>query len=200
MVRRIVFTAFVLFLIVGATAQAPLPRDVREVIERAIAGEREAMARYEAYAVHAESEGYLGAAALFRAQARAEKTHMNRFTRILSARSLPVPEAQPVSTEAGQTAENLRAAANAETGERDGIYADAIRVCDRNSAGDIRQVFDQTRDTEVEHANLCTSAVRQLQSMKEPKTFYVCGHCGYTTDVRLGICALCRGRDVEAVH
>ncbi|HVS32041.1 MAG TPA: ferritin family protein [Thermoanaerobaculia bacterium] len=200
MIRRIFFASLIVFLIVGATAQAPLPRDVREIVERAIAGEREAIARYEAFAVRAESDGYLGVAALFRAQARAETTHLNRFTRILTTRSLPVPAALPVSVEAGQTADNLRASVAAETGERDGIYADAIRVCERHGAGDIRQIFDQTRDTEVEHANLCTAAVRQLSAMKEPKTFYVCRHCGYTTDVRLGMCALCRGRDVQSVN
>jgi rubrerythrin len=201
MQRRIFFAAVIVFFFFGASAQAPLPRDIRDVVERAIIGEREAIARYEAFAARAEADGYLGIASLFRAQARAESVHLSRFSQILESRGLPVPDKRPAPPTAGETGDNLRASVSAEHGERDGIYADALNVCRANHNQDIATIFDQTRDVEVEHANLCQNAVRQLTSYKEGRTFYVCTECGYTTDVRLGgLCALCRGRKVEAVN
>ena len=53
-------------------------------------------------------------------------------------------------------------------------------------------LFDTTRDVETEHANLCNGAMHNIDELKSPKTFYVCGHCGFTTDVRLPLCPLCR--------
>ena len=199
MVRRIFFASFMLFFI-GATAQAPLPRELRDVVERAIAGEREAIARYESFAAKAETDGYPGVASLFRAQARAEKVHLDRFTQILESRGLPVPEPRPGTPTAGDTADNLRQAVAAERSERDGIYQEALSACRLHRAEAIAKVFDQTRDTEVEHANLCDMAVRQLASFKGDKTYFVCSECGYTTDIRLGMCPLCRGHEVTAVH
>ena len=197
--RRIFFASLMLFFI-GATAQAPLPRELRDAVERAIAGEREAIARYESFAAKAETDGYPGAAALFRAQARAESVHLKRFTRVLASRGLDVPDSKPAAPTAGDTADNLRAASAAERSERDGIYQEALAACRLHRAEEVAKIFDQTRDTEVEHANLCDTAVRQLAAFKSEKTFYVCTHCGYTTDVRLGMCALCRGREVLTIR
>jgi rubrerythrin len=50
----------------------------------------------------------------------------------------------------------------------------------------------------VEHANLCSAASRDLDSMKEAKTFYVCGKCGYTTDVKLPFCPACQHKVAPA--
>jgi rubrerythrin len=34
--------------------------------------------------------------------------------------------------------------------------------------------------------------------MKSPKTFYVCGACGYTTDVKLRSCPVCQHKHAPA--
>jgi rubrerythrin len=167
---------------------------VRNVVERALAGEREAVARYEAFAAKAVEEGYPGAAALFRAQVAAERTHAERFASILRKNDVPVPPEEPVTPKVGTTEENLRAAATAEALERDGIYREAVETCKRHGAEEIAKIFDQTRDSEVEHANLCNSAARNPASIKEPKAFYVCNACGYTTDVRLSFCPACQNK------
>ena len=172
-------------------AMNPLPREVREVLQRALANEREAVARYEVFARKSEEEGYLGAAALFRAQARAERTHEERFAALLQAHGVTLPDEGTHTPVVGSTAENLRTAASAEKSERDGSYREAVETCNLLGAAEIAKVFDQTRDSEVEHANLCTTAARNLDSMKDAKTFYVCGKCGYTTDVKLPYCPAC---------
>lgn len=191
MKRTLVVIALSSIALGAIAATNPLPREVRDVLQRALANEREAAARYEAYARKAEEEGYRGAAALFRAQARAERTHGERFAATLRAHDVPVPAEPGFSPAAGATADNLRNAAAAEKAERDGMYRDAIATCHLHGATEIAKVFDQTRDSEVEHGNLCNTAARDLDSMKEAKTFYVCGKCGYTTDVKLPFCPAC---------
>ena len=191
--KRAALILMMLSIALGAIAAAnTLPREVRDVLLRAMAGEREAVMRYEAYAQKAQEEGYPGAAALFRAQAQAERTHANRFAEILTANAVAVPEETSVRPNVGSTADNLRAAALAERAEQDGTYREAVEACRLHGAADVAKIFDQTRDTEVEHANLCNTAARDLASLKEAKTFYVCAKCGYTTDVKLPFCPACQ--------
>jgi rubrerythrin len=201
MKRRITVT-MVLFMAVGAfAATGTLTREVRSVVERALAGEREAVARYEAFAAKAAEEGYPGAAALFRAQAKAESTHAERFAAMLRDAGVPVPVADPPQPKVWSTSENLHAAAVSETEERDGIYKEAIETCRSHGASDAAKVFDQTRDSEVEHSNLCAAAGRDMNGMKQEKAYYVCGHCGYTTDVKLPFCPSCQKREaLDVIH
>lgn len=192
--KRALFVPALLAIALGALAATALSRDVRTVLLNAVTNEREAVARYELYARKADQEGYPGAAALFRAQARAEQTHADRFIAVLRDNEVAPPPEQPFALSAGTTGENLRAAAVAERAERDGVYREAIDTCKKDGANDIAKLIDQTRDSEVEHSNLCSAAARDLESMKSAKTFYVCGKCGYTTDVSLGFCPACQLR------
>ena len=183
-------------------ADKPIAPDVRAVLEKALANERDAVIRYKAFAAKATDEGYLGAAALFTAQAKAESIHAQRFAAALKERGVVVVEA-PSSYKpmVGSTADNLRSAAAAETGERDGIYRDAIEVARRNGDTAMAKMFDETRDVEVEHANLCSTAARNLESMKQDRTYYVCEKCGYTTDIALARCPDCmHGGALEPAH
>ncbi len=190
--KRLLIPVLAAALFFGA---APASFKVRVSMERAVVNEREAIARYQAYAQKATEEGYLGAASLFRAAASAETVHLEKFIAAMKSRDLTPPaetEQQPV---VGTTAENLRAAAAAEASERDTTYREAIAAAVESKDDVMKTVFDQTRDTEVEHANLFIAAGRQLDSMRAAKTYYVCEHCGYTTDINLPLCALCRDRD-----
>ncbi len=184
---------FALFVVVVAIGAAP-PLSVRYTLEKALANEREAAARYDACAQKAEEEGFLGAASLFRAAARAERVHAARFEQALRERGNTVPEPNVQVPAIGSTADNLRQSVSLENAERDGMYRQAIDAA-RNARDEaLLTMFDQTRDTEVEHANLMSAALRDLDSMKAPRTYYVCDDCGYTTDIDLPLCALCRAR------
>ena len=191
--KRLFFASAILFFFLAAATR--LPGDIRNMLERALAGEHEAAARYEAFAAKADEEGYPGAAALFRAQARAEATHAKRFTAAMKEAGIDVPDADPPKPTIYSTPDNLRAAAAAEASERDGMYREAAEACRRSSLDNLAKLFEQARDSETEHANLCNTASRQLDALKQPRTYFVCDGCGYTTDVKLGFCPVCRRRE-----
>jgi len=179
-----------LFLLVAA-----VPYRLQSILQRSLQNERETVAKYEACAVKAEEEGYPGAAALFRAAARAEGVHAQRITEALQARGIDIPEPAIGHPAIGTTENNLRAAAIAEAQERDSTYKDALEAAQEARDEQLVTLFDHTRDTEVEHANLFSTALRNLDQYRQPKQFYVCDKCGYTTDVDLPLCALCRNRE-----
>lgn len=196
--KRALSILAILSIAAGTLAATTLSREVRTALQNALTNEREAVARYELFARRADEEGYRGAGALFRAQARAERTHAERFEALLRANDIPLPPEQTFTFDAGTTGDNLRTAAAAERAERDGAYREAIETCNQQGATEIAKVFDQTRDSEVEHANLCDAAARDTGSMKAPRTFYVCSKCGYTTDVQLPYCPACRHKVAPA--
>lgn len=176
-------------------ADKPIAPDVQVALEKALASEREAVARYTAFAKKAGEEGYPGAASLFRAMAVAEGIHAKRFAGALKEHGIVVPPApESYNPQVGSTSSNIRFAAANEVAERDGMYRDAIDTCRRNGDSGMAKMFDETRDVEVEHGNLCTAASRDLDSLKQPKTYYVCDRCGYTTDIDLSLCPDCRHR------
>ena len=196
--KRMLILLAVSSIALAAIAATALPREVRNVLQDALTNERQAVARYELFAAKADEEGYRGAAALFRAQAQAERTHAERFAALLRAHDIPIPDEQAYTPHVGTTADNLRAAASAEREERDAVYREAIETCKAHGAADAAKVLDQTRDSETEHANLCSAAARDVESMKQRKTFYVCGKCGYTTDVKLPFCPSCQHKQPPA--
>ena len=182
-----------LFVAAGLlAADKPLSPFVRKALTSAVYGEKSAAARYDAFAAKADQEGYPGAAALFRACAKAERIHLARFETALKGRGVEPSNESPTSPSVGSTRDNLRTAASLEQAERDNTYKEACDVCTTARDEEMNRLFDITRDVETEHANLCSSAMHKMDDLKTAKTFYVCGHCGYTTDVRLPLCPLCR--------
>jgi len=182
-----------LFVAAGLlAADKPLAPLVRKALTSAVYGEKAAAARYDAFAVKADQEGYPGAAALFRACAKAERIHLARFEAAMRSRGVEPSNDTATAPSVGSTRDNLRTAASAEQTERDFTYKEACDNCTTARDEGVATLFDTTRDVETEHANLCNSAMHNVDELKNAKTFYVCGHCGYTTDVRLPLCPLCR--------
>jgi rubrerythrin len=174
---------------------------VQKALTHAAIGERIAAARYDAFAARADADGYLGAAALFRACAKAEHIHATRFEKLLHDRGLPVPMNELPKFDVRTTQENLETAVSSEQAERDSSYLYAINVANEANDRDAASLFDVTRDTETEHANLEAEALRHLDRMRAPREYYVCDHCGYTTEVHLSLCPSCRNHDSPpAVH
>lgn len=185
----------VLSVSLSSAGQGNVTFTVRHMLDRAYHNERETVAKYELFAQKADEEGYPGAANLFRAAARAETVHARRFEAAMKERGIPVPQVGEAKPEVGSTADNLRRSASLELQERDGLYHDALAAAKEAGDQKLYLVFDQTRDTEVEHANLMSSAARQMNELKTDKPYYVCEDCGFTTDVELPMCALCRVRE-----
>lgn len=184
------FTMLLLFtgssiLMAGSRAIAPL-RD-------ALRGERETQARYLACAAAAETEGLAGAASLFRASARAEEIHGNRFASLLKARGVD-EEIKVETPTVGTTEENLHAAARKERGEVEDTYRALASEALTNGDKEASDCLELARTTEIEHLNLYVALAntRDPAALKEAKTYHVCGACGYTTDVQLRACPACR--------
>ena len=186
------------FLLALTATLFATPFPVQKTLTNAVNNERAAVARYDAFAAKAEAEGYIGVANLFRACSKAERIHLQRFLGMMTARDIVPPAEALPRLDVGTTRENLQTAISLEQGERDSVYLFAINACNEAKDDAASKVFDETRDAEVEHANLEAAAVRNLESMKRPHEYYVCEHCGYTVEIKLPLCPSCRDAHAPA--
>ena len=165
-----------------ATTSASASAVVLEHLQEAFNGESNAKARYEAFAKKAETDGYGSVASLFRAAARAEGIHAANHAVVI--RKLGAEPAATVKTpDVKATADNLKAAVEGESYERDKMYP--LFIKDARAAGDADAVrtFNFALSAEGEHAKLYAEASDRLPSLKGAKagTYYVCTVCGFTT-------------------
>ena len=155
-------------------------------------GESNAKAKYEAFAVKAEEEGYLSVAALFKAGARSEEIHANKHAaeiKKLGAKPVADIKAPEVKT----TAENLEAAIKGETYETDSMYPEFLKQAEADKNSGAAMSFRGALATETEHAKLYKQALAELDSWKAAgKEFLVCQICGFiSTDPALRKCPVC---------
>jgi len=93
----------------GAGVAAAAPSKTLDNLTAAFNGESNAHAKYLEFAKKADQEGYAGAAALFRAAARAEETHARTHGEVITKLG-GSPKAEIKLPAIGTTAENLKAA------------------------------------------------------------------------------------------
>ncbi|MGB7552808.1 MAG: ferritin family protein [Candidatus Korobacteraceae bacterium] len=151
-----------------------------ENLQTAFNGESNAHARYLAFAVKAEQEGYAGVASLFRAAARAEEIHAaNHLAEIQKLGVSAQAKIDPPVVKS--TKENLEAAVRGETYERDIMYPDFYKQARAVGNNDAFRTFNYAREAEAEHAKLFMEAFNNLENMRGKSTYYVCTVCGFTT-------------------
>jgi rubrerythrin len=151
-----------------------------ENLQTAFNGESNAHARYLAFAVKADQEGYGGVASLFRAAARAEEIHAaNHLAEIKKLGGSG--QAKIESPVVKSTKENLEAAVKGETYERDIMYPDFYMQARAVGNNDAFRTFNYARNAEAEHAKLFMAAFNNLENMRGKATYYVCTVCGFTT-------------------
>jgi rubrerythrin len=178
---RNLLTAAVAFLTLVAAFAGPshagktLPN-----LQEAYNGESNAHARYAAFAEKADAEGYTKVASIFRAAARAESIHAANHAAVI--RSLGgEPTADVVAPTVKSTAENLQAAIDGESYERDTMYPEFIATARAEGLKDAVRTFNFAVEAEALHAQLYADALKSLDRMKgEPLTLYVCSTCGRT--------------------
>jgi rubrerythrin len=133
-----------------------------------------------AFAKKADQEGYLAAASLFRAAARAEQIHAaNHAVVIKKLGAQPVAKIETPTPKS--TRENLEAAIKGESYERDEMYPAFLKQARQEGNADAIQTLNYARNAEVEHAKLYTAALGSLEGMRSARSWYVCPVCGYTT-------------------
>lgn len=179
--RILIFAAAavsLLFLIFPATAATAKTLDN---LQAAYNGESNASARYLAFAKKAEAEGYGEAAGLFRAAARAEQIHAAAHGEVIKKLG-GAPKADVKAPDIKSTRENLQAAIEGESYERDKMYPEFIKQAQTEGVKEGLKSFNYAIAAETEHAKLYAATLNRLASLKgTPQgTFYVCTVCGYT--------------------
>jgi rubrerythrin len=90
-------------------------------------------------------------------------------------------EAKIEKADVKTTAENLKAAIEGESYERDTMYPAFIEQAKKDANRAAIRTFNLARTAEIEHAKLYTEALKNIDTWKSgKKTFYVCTVCGET--------------------
>ncbi len=150
-------------------------------LQAAYEGESNATIKYTAFAIKAEADGYLRAASLFRAAARAEQVHAVHHARIIKKMG-GTPSAVIHSPEVKSTRENLEAAKAGEEYERDVMYPSFIKEAEGSGFKDAVRTFELALKAETVHAKLYGKTLANLEDQRVQTTFYVCLVCGEVTD------------------
>jgi rubrerythrin len=184
--------ALVLFALAGSPfVAAAAPAKTLDNLMAAFNGESNAHAKYLEFAKKADQEGFAGAAALFRAAAKAEETHARTHGEVITKLG-GTPKAEIKLPEIKTTADNLKAALEGETYERDKMYPEFIAEARTAGNKDAVRAFNFAIAAEGEHAKLYGEASINLQAWKAAKAFYVCPVCGKTVvAVDFSKCPVC---------
>jgi len=150
-------------------------------LQAAYEGESNASVRYTAFSIKAQVEGFLRAAALFRAAARAEQVHAANHARVIIKLG-GTPHANLQAPEVKSTRENLEAAKAGEEYERDVMYPTFIKEAEAGGQTDAVRSFRGAMKAEAVHAKLYGEALANLEAQRVQTTFYVCLVCGEVTD------------------
>jgi rubrerythrin len=153
----------------------------------AFEGESNAHAKYTAFAVQADADGWHGAASLFRAAGRAEQIHAANHARVIKQLG---GEAQCTlhAVEVKGTLENLKAALGGEQYEIDTMYPGFLEEATERGNTPAIRTFHGALEAEKTHARLYGEAIALLQGGKRDswigavREFYVCPVCGYTSE------------------
>jgi rubrerythrin len=174
-----------------STVPAALPTHEQTLknLLAAFNGESNASARYAAFAIKADAEGYLKVGSLFRATSRAEQIHATRHSEVIQKLG-GTPEATIEPAAVNTTVENLQAAIAGELFEVNVMYPDFIHEAEMQKNAAARRSFRFAIEAEKEHALLFTNALEHIQhcvdkscqKLSNKATYYVCPECGFTAD------------------
>jgi rubrerythrin len=177
----------------GFTARAVAATPTLNNLQAAFNGESNAHNRYLLFAKQAETEGYGEVASLFRAAAQAEQVHAGNHAQVIKKLGA-VPAAKIETPAVKSTRENLQAAIEGETYERDTMYPDFLKQARAEGNRDAIRTLNLAKTAEAEHAKLYAHALQTLASLRgsTAKGYFVCPTCGFTVpEVNFASCPSC---------
>jgi len=178
----------------GACAQEPAApsNTTLDNLMAAYNGEKNANARYLAFAVKANEEGYDIAASLFRAAALAEQIHFERHAVVITKLG-GTPTAVLDVPVVNSTKENLEAAFKGETYEKEVMYPEFLAQAKKDNIAGAIDAFEDAEAAEGVHAKMYARMILTLESSKGlVKVFYVCPVCGNIVDaITTAMCPIC---------
>ncbi|MBE0501645.1 MAG: rubrerythrin family protein [Desulfuromonadales bacterium] len=148
----------------------------------AFAGESQARNRYTYFASVARKEGYMQIEALFIETAENEREHAKRFFKFLEGGMAEITATFPAGV-IGNTAENLKAAADGEKEEWTALYPGAAKIAEEEGFPLIAQAFRAIAKVEAKHEaryrKLLTNVETGQVFKKETVVAWKCRNCGY---------------------
>lgn len=151
----------------------------------AFAGESQARNRYTYFASAAKKEGYEQISAIFLETADNEKEHAKLFFKLLQGGEAEIIASYPAGI-IGDSAANLKAAAEGENFEWTTLYQNSADVAKKEGFMDVYETFTQIAKVEKFHESRYLSL---LKSVKEGKVFkknvpvrWHCRNCGHVFD------------------
>jgi rubrerythrin len=153
----------------------------------AFAGESQARNRYTYFASEARKEGYEQIASIFLETADNEKEHAKLFFNLLKGGEVEIIASYPAGP-VGDTAANLKAAADGENLEWTTLYQNFAEVAKKERFEEVFQTFTQVAKVEKFHESRYLDL---LKNVKEGKVFkkgapvkWHCRNCGYVFEGR----------------
>ncbi|NLY10651.1 MAG: rubrerythrin family protein [Firmicutes bacterium] len=135
----------------------------------AFAGESQARNKYTYFASVAKKEGYEQIAAIFAETADHEKEHAKRFAKFLGM--------------IGDTAANLRDAAEGENYEWSTMYKEFEKTAREEGFDEIADVFREVAEVEEEHEKRYLKLLERVKDgtvfVREKSIRWQCRNCGY---------------------
>lgn len=151
----------------------------------AFAGESQARNRYTYAASVAKKEGYEQIAAFFLDTADNEKEHAKMFFRLLEGGDAEIVASYPAGV-IGDTAANLRAAADGEKHEWTTLYQDFAKTAKEEGFTDAYNTFTQIAKVEKYHESRYLALLKSVQEgsvfKKNASAKWHCRNCGYVAE------------------
>lgn len=148
----------------------------------AFAGESQARNRYSYFASKAKKEGYEQIAAIFLETADNEKEHAKREFKFLQGGELEITGSFPAGV-IGDTAFNLKAAAEGEHHEWTEMYPEFAKVAEEEGFNEIAEVFRSIAKAEAQHEKRYLALLKNIEEGEVFKKGNVikwkCRNCGY---------------------
>lgn len=162
----------------------------------AFAGESQARNRYTYFASQAKKEGFEQICAIFQDTAENEKEHAKRFFKFLEGGDGEITATYPAGI-IGNTAENLKHAAEGERLEWGTLYPDFARVAVEEGFPEVAEVFRAIvvaeRQHEKRYRDLLANVMEGRVFKKDGRVKWKCRNCGYVHEGEKApeVCAAC---------
>ena len=154
----------------------------------AFAGESQARNRYTYFASAAKKAGFEQIAAIFLETAENEKEHAKRFFKLLEGGEVEIQAAYPAGI-IGDTAANLKAAADGELMEWSSLYIDAANIAREEGFEKVASQFNEIAKIEKHHEaryrKLLDNLNIDMVFKKDKTVVWKCRNCGYVIEGRV---------------
>ncbi len=148
----------------------------------AFAGESQARNRYTYYASQAKKDGYVLISAMFMETAEQEKEHAKRLFKFLEGGTAEITATFPAGI-IGDTAANLKAAAEGENEEWTKMYPEFAKVAREEGFPQIAAVMENIAVAEKQHEKQYLDLLEHLKNgtmfKRGNKVIWRCRNCGY---------------------